>query len=341
MIIALDAMGGDFAPAEIVKGALLAAGQLEEARVALVGDEAQIKAALGNRVLPDNLFIRHASEVVEMEDSPRVALRKKPDSSMARAVDMVLEGEAEACVSAGNSGAWMALCYTRLGSIPGIDRPAIALFCPTPSGPRLLLDAGAVTDCKPFHLQQFGIMGSVYAEFAMGCKQPRVGLLNIGEEAHKGNELTLAASQLLKSSPINFVGNIEGDHIFVEGVDVIVCDGFVGNVALKVMEGLAGMLMGTFRDGIKKSLLAKLGALLMLPVFRKARKLFDYRTYGGALLLGINGICIIGHGKSDSQAVCNALLVAERSVKAKVIEHMLEMTEQLIPDSESELPLAT
>ena len=268
-----------------------------------------------------------------MEDSPRVALRTKQDSSMAQAVNMVASGEAAACVSAGNSGAFMGLCTTRLKCIPGIDRPAIASFVPTAAGPRIVLDAGANTDCKPIYLQQFGIMGSVYAEFALGREKPRVGLLSIGTEAHKGDELTLAAMPLLQQAPINFIGNVEGDQVFGDEVDVIVCDGFVGNVLLKVAEGVAGMVMAGIKQVAAQGTRAALGALLMRPAFTDLRRKFDYRTYGGALLLGINGICVVCHGKSDADAIKNALLVAERSVKVGVVQQVRETCASMAADS--------
>ncbi len=333
MVIALDAMGGDLAPAEVVRGARLAAEELE-AQVVLVGREAEISEQLSGVGHHPRLSVRPAAEVVGMEDSPRTALRAKPDSSMAQTVNMVLNGEAQACVSAGNSGAFMALCTTRLKTIPGIVRPAIAFFVPTPSGPRVVLDAGANTDCKPVYLQQFGIMGSIYAEFALGLTRPRVGLLSIGTEAHKGNELTLAAMPLLQQAPINFIGNVEGDQIFEDAVDVIVCDGFVGNVLLKAAEGIAGTVLTTLKEGIQASTKARLGALLMRDVFRRVKSRFDYRVYGGALLLGVAGICVVGHGKSDADAIKSALLMAERSVKARVVEHVREACSLVIPAAE-------
>lgn len=330
MIIALDAMGGDFAPEQIVEGAVLASKKLE-AQVALVGVQKQIEEALGGAASDDRLFIRGATEVVGMEDTPRVALRGKPDSSVAHAVNMVLNGEAEACVSAGNSGAYMALCHTRLGTIPGIHRPAIAFFMPTSAGPRVVLDAGANADCRPAYLQQFGVMGSIYAQFALGLENPRVGLLSIGTEAHKGNELTRGAIPLMEEAPINFIGNVEGDRIFDDGVDVVVCDGFVGNVVLKVTEGVSGMTFSAIKEGIQSSARAKLGAWLMKDVFLRTHRQFDYGTYGGALLLGVNGICVVGHGKSDANAIRNALHVAERAVKAQVVEHVREACRELFP----------
>ena len=331
MNIALDAMGGDFAPEQIVRGALLAADELE-ARVTLVGDRERIGDVLGASAGRAGLVVHPTTEVVGMEESARAALRSKPDSSVAQAVNLVLNGDAQACVSAGSSGAFMALCHTRLRTIRGIDRPAIALVLPSPSGPRVVLDAGANVDCKPAYLQQFGIMGSVYAQFALGLDRPRVGLLSIGTEAQKGNELTQAAMPLLREAPIHFVGNVEGDQVFAGEVDVIVCDGFVGNVLLKVAEGLASMILGSIRESINASLKAKLGALLMRDAFRKARTRFDWGTYGGALLLGVNGICVVSHGKSDANAIKNALLMAERSVKARVVEHVREACTELFPE---------
>lgn len=330
MIIALDAMGGDDAPEQVVKGAMLAAPDLD-AQVALVGDEAQIGTLLGGHDFGGKLFIRHASEVIGMEDSPRLALRGKPDSSVAQTVNMVLNGEAQACVSAGNSGAFMALCHTRLKTIPGIERPAITLTIPTAAGPRVILDVGANTDCKPVYLQQFGVMGSVYAKFVLGVENPRVGILSIGTEAHKGNELTQAAMPLLQAAPVHFVGNVEGDQIFDDEVDVVVCDGFVGNVVLKVAEGLAGMILGTIKREVASSLKAKLGILLMRDVLKGLKSQFGYQNYGGALLLGVNGICVVSHGKSDASAIRNALLVAQRSVKARVVERVQEACRQLLP----------
>lgn len=330
MIIALDAMGGDDAPEQIVRGAMLAARELE-AQVALVGRPEEIHAVLGSHYRRDKLIVRPATEVVEMEDVPRVALRGKPDSSMAQTVNMVRDGEAQACVSAGNSGAFMALCHTRLRTIPGIYRPAIAFICPTLSGPRVVLDGGANADCKPVYLQQFGIMGSIYAEYVLARPNPKVGLLSIGTEDHKGNELTQATMPLLQAAPVNFIGNVEGDQLFSDDIDVIVADGFVGNVVLKVIEGVSTAVLQALKQGIQGSLQAKLGAMMMRGVFRGARRKFHYSTYGGALLLGVNGICVVGHGKSDANAVKNALLAAEQSVKAGVVDHVREVCAELFP----------
>lgn len=337
MIIALDAMGGDFAPDQAVRGAVLAARELQ-GQTALVGAQDQIEEILAKVGARGRCMVRHAGEVVGMEDSPRSALRGKPDSSVARTVEMVLSGEAQACVSAGNSGAFMALCANKLKTIPGIHRPAIAMPLPTIAGPRVLLDAGANADCKPVYLQQFGIMGSVYAQHVLGIDSPRVGILSIGTEAHKGNELTQAAMPLLEQAPINFIGNVEGDQIFGHlkdgevgtDVDVVVCDGFAGNVALKVMEGVALMLVGILKQGIRDSAMAKLGAALMQGVLREVGDQLDYGRYGGALLLGVNGICIVSHGKSDANAIKSALLLAERSASAGVVTHVGEACASLL-----------
>jgi len=324
MKIALDAMGGDLAPDETVKGALLAADEVgPDTQIILVGPPDRLGTLLAGSPHDDKLLIHPATEVVEMEDSPRVALRGKPDSSLAQVVALMKAGQAQACVSAGNSGAFMALCHTRLRTIEGILRPAIALFMPTAHGHRVVLDAGANADCKPEYLQQFGIMGSIYAQFVLGLESPRVGVLSIGTENHKGNDVTQAAMPLLQQAPINFIGNVEGDQIFgADGVDVVVCDGFVGNVVLKVVEGLASVLVGIIKDGVRKSPKAMIGAWLMRDVFMQARQTFDYSAQGGALLLGVNGICVVGHGKSDSNAIKNALLVAERSVNSRIVQHV-------------------
>lgn len=330
MVIALDAMGGDFAPTDAVQGAVLAASQLE-AQIALVGNVREIEQALGGASLGDQLIIREATEVVAMDESPRTALRGKPDSSVARTVEMVRQGEAKACISVGNSGAFMMLCHTRLRTIPGIQRPAIAFFVPTPSGPRVVLDAGANADCKPLYLQQFGIMGSIYAELHLGLKNPRIALLSIGSEDGKGNELTQAAFPLLQEAPINFVGNVEGDGVFLDDVDVIVTDGFVGNVLLKVAEGTGMGVMGLLKEGVAASLRGKIGAYLLKDVLGRVRDLFDYSIHGGALLLGVNGVCIVGHGKSDATAIKNAILMAERTVKGEVVEHVQEVCRKFFP----------
>lgn len=326
LLIALDAMGGDNAPAETVHGAVAAveAGT----SVALVGNPAEIEQFLPSRKL-DGLLLVPAASVVEMDESPAHALRHKQDSSMALAVRMVAQGEAAAAVSAGNSGAFMAFAMTNLDRIPGIDRPAIATTLPTPVGPRIALDVGANVDCKPEHLLQFAVLGSVYAEHVLGIPAPKVGLLNIGEEKAKGNDLTHAAYALLERAPINFIGFVEGNHIFDGRADVVVCDGFVGNVLLKASEGVAHLLMSELKSAISSSFLARIGMAFLYPALRRMRHRYDYATYGGALLLGVGGIAVVCHGRSNAKAIANAIKVAEQAARAGVIEAVAKACAQL------------
>lgn len=327
MVIALDAMGGDSAPEEIVRGGLKAARE-GKARVALVGLPEAIEPLLSGeeRELVD---LVPAGSVVGMEEAPSQALRARKDSSMAVAVRMVREGRADGVVSAGNSGAFMAMALTTLGRIPGVDRPAIAIPVPTPAGDRLVLDAGANMDCTPANLLQFAMLGSVYCECGMGIQNPRVGLLSIGSEETKGDDLTRAARSLLMNAPLNFIGCVEGNDVFGGGVDVIVCDGFVGNVLLKAGEGLANLLMSELRQTFRNSLLAKIGLVFMYPALRRMRQRFDYSSYGGALLLGVKGITVVCHGRSDARAIANAVKVAETSVQRRVTQAMEEACERL------------
>jgi glycerol-3-phosphate acyltransferase PlsX len=319
MRIAVDAMGGDFAPQQVVAGAVRAATALD-AQLTLVGRPQAIAQHLGPSA--DSIEIRPAGEVVSMDESPRNAIRGKSDSSVARAVEMVAEREAQAVVSAGNSGAFMALCVTQLGTVPGVRRPAIAITVPSPSGYRVLLDAGANVDCKPEHLRDFGLMGSVYAAHALGVENPRVGLLSIGSEAGKGNELTRAAFDLLAATGLNFVGNVEGGQVFTGGCDVVVCDGFVGNAILKACEGI----LSTFFDQVRNSLRSGPVLRLLAPLLRRPllglRRRFDYAEYGGALLLGVNGVCVVSHGCSDATAIMNAIAVAHRAAESELIGHL-------------------
>jgi phosphate acyltransferase len=336
MKIAVDAMGGDYAPGAIVAGAGLAAKQLAASggEIILVGKEDVIRAELArqNLNLP-NISIHHAPEVVEMNESPRLALRQKVNSSVTVSVDLVRDGVAEAAVSAGNSGAMMAAATMRLRCLPGVQRPAIAVVMPTPIGKRIVLDAGANVDCKPEHLADFALMGSVYCEHAMGVKRPRVGLLSIGTESCKGNELTFAATALCRNMPVNFIGNVEGNQIYQGEVDVTVCDGFVGNVVLKVTEGVGQELMDDLKAALKRNLWTKLGALICKPALKRMGNKYDYAEYGGALLLGVNGVCIVAHGKSDARAAAAAIMVGARSAQSRVQERMVESFQQLRPEN--------
>jgi len=340
MVIAVDAMGGDHAPEAIVTGALRSAPQVQ-GEIALVGAGERLEALLpGGSSRPRNIRVVDAPEVIGMGEDPGKAVRAKPDSSLAVCVNLLRDGEADAAVSAGNSGAFMFLAQVRLRKLPGLQRSAIAVLLPGPDKPRILLDAGANTDCKPLHLAQFGMMGSVYCEYALGRRDPKVALLSIGEEPGKGDELTRAAHDLLRAAPLNFVGNVDGDKVLNADVDVIVCDGFVGNVVLKVAEGTGDWLMSLLRRELRAGLRARLGAFLLLPSLRRIQATTDYATYGGALLLGVRGICVVSHGRSSARAIENAILVAQRAVLGGVVEHLAEglgrmaATEEPLPDPE-------
>lgn len=323
MKIALDAMGGDHAPVVEVEGAVLAAKEYGS-NVILVGDSDAVKKELskhnaGN--LP--ISVRHASEVIGMDESPSKALRKK-DSSMRVAFELVKNGEADAVVSAGNSGAAMATAMFVLRKLEGVDRPAIATVMPTLKGACVVLDVGANVDCKPFHLAQFAIMGDVYANFILKKDRPRVGLLSNGEEESKGTDVTRETHAILKQLPMNYIGYIEGRDIFAGNSDVVVCDGFVGNVVLKTSEGLADAISLMLKEEIMKSPLAKFGYLLSKGAFRRFKKKVDYSEYGGAPLLGIDGVGIISHGSSTPNAIKNAIRVAQEFSSSGVNKILLD-----------------
>lgn len=302
----------------------MAAAQIA-GEVILVGRQPVIEAELaklGPR--PANLIIHHAEDVVEMGESPLLALRQKAGSSVTVSVDLVRDGIADAAVSAGNSGAMMAAATMRLRTLPGVQRPAIAITLPTAVGKRIVLDAGANVECKPEHFVEFALMGSEYCERVLGIGNPRVGLLSIGTERSKGNDLTQAAFPLLEQAPVNFIGNIEGEQIVDGSVDVTVCDGFVGNVVLKLCEGVGSEFMHDLKSAIKGSLLGTLGAWFLRPALRKMAAKYDYAEYGGALLLGVNGVCIISHGKSDAKAIAKAITEAAASVSSEVQAYMAQ-----------------
>ncbi|HET7814784.1 MAG TPA: phosphate acyltransferase PlsX [Candidatus Baltobacteraceae bacterium] len=304
--IAIDAMGGDKAPGEIVAGAVLAA-QEDYGDLILVGDEAQIRPLLTGPK-SETIEVVHAPEAVPMDMHASQALRIADKTSLGMAVAMVKDGTADGVVSAGNSGAFLAIALIRLRTIPGIARPAIATVWPALNGPMVLLDSGANVDCRPEWLEQFGIMGSAYAKGVLEIPNPRVAILSVGEEATKGNSQVLEAAALLREAPINFIGNVEGKDIFHNAADVIVVDGFVGNVVLKMGEGLIHDLQKVIKDTVLGgSLLTKAGAALMLPALRKLKTRFDYETYGGAPLLGIAGNCIVTHGRATRSAIKHSI----------------------------------
>ena len=311
-------MGGDFAPGEIVKGAAQG-GKLHAVDVILVGDEARIKPCLPPEFArSSHVTIRHAADIIAM-DEHAAAVRTKKDASVVVAASLVKEGEADAMVSAGNTAAAMAVATLRLGRISGIDRPAIAAVMPSASGATVLLDAGAVVDCSVENLKQFAVMGSVYAEKALGIARPRVGLLSVGEERNKGSDLIKAAHEELVAMPINFIGNVEGQDVFSGAADVIVTDGFAGNVALKAAEGLVEFIQKSFGEQVYSHPLAKIPLALLLPYLLKFKKKLDYSEYGGAPLLGLNGVCIIGHGRSKARAVASAVRAAKEAVNGGVV----------------------
>jgi glycerol-3-phosphate acyltransferase PlsX len=321
MKFAIDAMGGDNAPLSVVEGARVACLDLG-VEILLVGDEQVLKAALKSLgPAPPAISIVHAGTVIAMDESPLVVRRKK-DASICVATELVKSKEAVAVISAGNSGASMAAALFILGTLPGIDRPAIATSLPTLNGVAVLIDAGANVDCKPKQLVEFAIMGHIYARDILGVTPPRVGLLSIGEEDSKGNEQTKETFKLLKATALNFIGNVEGRDIYAGNADVIVCDGFIGNVVLKVSEGLAEALAQFLKREIMVSSLGKAGALLLKPAFARFKKKIDYAEYGGAPLLGINGISIICHGRSSPWAIRNAVRVAKESFEKGVNLHI-------------------
>jgi glycerol-3-phosphate acyltransferase PlsX len=303
-VIAVDAMGGDNAPHAIVAGAI-AAHRDGLGSIVLVGDRARIEPLLrGER----GIEIVHSAGVVAMDAHASQAVRKSAGTSLGDAVDLVRDGRADAVVSAGNSGAFLAIALIRLRTIPGIARPAIGAVLPGRDGPVVLCDAGANVDCKPEWLVQFGLMGSAYAHAALGIAQPRVGLVSVGEEPTKGNAQVLETAALMRDAPITFVGNIEGNHILTNLADVVVADGFVGNVILKTAEGSGGFVRDTIREAYAAAgPLGKIGALFSRGVFTAIRIKTNYATYGGAPLLGVRGNCIVAHGRSDGTAIRNAI----------------------------------
>ena len=324
MRIAVDAMGGDFAPKEIVRGAVEAAKKYD-CEIVLVGDEEQIRAELhGEDPAALRISIVHASEVIGMNEHPAEAVRSKKDSSVVVATRLVKDGSCDAVFSAGSTGAAVAAAQLILHRIRGVGRPSIATPMPTPDGVTLMLDSGANVDSKPEHLVQSAVMGSLYAQYVFGIEHPRVGLLNIGEEETKGNEQVKETYQLLKVEPnIHFCGNAEGRDVPKGNFDVVICDGFVGNVVLKFAEGLAKTILGLIREEIRSAgLMAKLGALLLMPTLRRFGKRLDVREYGGAPLLGVNGCCIIGHGSSDAKSVASAIGVTVDYVNGKVLDQI-------------------
>ncbi len=331
MKIALDAMGGDRGISVNVQGAIQACQEYPDIEVILVGDEAQIKAELSRFDISKNcrISIHHASELVGMHESPAESCRAKPDSSIMVCAKLHAAGTVDGLVSAGNSGATMAASLFHLKRLEGISRPAIATIIPTMDGHCVMLDMGANVDCKPKHLVQFAVMGAVYHEAIFKSKRPTVGLLSIGEEESKGNELTLETHQLLKESGLNYIGNIEGRDIPIGKADVVVCDGFVGNVVLKFAEGLAATIIKLIKGELQGHPLAIFGGLLLKKAFKRIKKRMDPAEYGGAPLLGVNGISIVSHGVSNAVAIKNALRVASELYEDNICDHIQKQLEKI------------
>jgi glycerol-3-phosphate acyltransferase PlsX len=321
--IAVDAMGGDHAPDVVVEGVVLAARELGAA-IALVGPTDRLREALRRYPDADRLPIAliEAPESILMEEAPLAALRRKPRASVKVACEVVARGEAHAVVSAGHTGATLVAAHAVFGLLPGVERPALAVTVPTRTGAAVLLDAGANLECRPEHLRQFGVMGAAYARSALGVAQPRVGVLSIGEEAGKGTDMVREAHAALSEAPLNFIGNIDARAVFTGVADVIVCDGFTGNIVLKVGEGLAEFSEALLRDELNRSAAGRLGAWLARPAFRHIKRRVDYAERGAAPLLGVAGLTLVGHGRSSARAIQNAIGTAIRLVDERIVDNL-------------------
>ena len=322
--IAIDAMGGDHAPAEIVTGALRAREELG-VEVLLVGDPQQIEAALPQKTNIGQVEIVAAEEAIAMNEEPLSAIKRKPNASINVAMDLVKRHRADAVVSAGHSGAAMAAALLRLGRLRGIDRRAIGAVLPTlvASKPVLILDVGANVDCRPKFLEQFAVMGTVYSQYVLGISEPKVGLLNIGEEDSKGNDLAIRTHQMLQKNPqVAFIGNAEGRDVLSGRFDVIVCDGFVGNVLLKFAEAVGEVVIQIMREELPQGLQGSLGTALLKPNLKRIKQRIDHAEHGGGLLLGVAGICIISHGSSQAPSIFNAIRLAKEAIDNQVLERI-------------------
>lgn len=320
MIIAVDGMGGDLSPNAVVEGSVLAVNEYD-IDIIITGNESVIRTELDKYEYNKNkIRILNATEVISQAEHPVMAIRRKKDSSLSKALTLVKTGEAEGVVSAGSTGAFMAGALLIVGRIKGIDRPALAPVMPGKNGAFMVIDCGANVDCKPKNLLQFGLMGKIYFENILNINNPTVGLINIGVEEEKGDELTKASYKLLKETRFNFVGNVEPRDIPSGDVSVLVCDGFIGNTVLKMYEGVSSIIFETLKEEIMGTFWTKLGGLLLKPVFSKFKKKFDYKEYGGAPFLGINGVCIKAHGSSDAKAFKNAIKAAINICEYKIVE---------------------
>ncbi|MGA1236987.1 MAG: phosphate acyltransferase PlsX [Limisphaerales bacterium] len=326
MRIAVDVMGGDHGCKVVVSGVKLALESSERIQsLLLVGQQSVVEAALEECGCTDSrVQIVHASEVLTMEDKPVAAVRRKKDSSLVRSIELVKEGRADAVISPGNTGGLVAASTLKLRTLPGVDRPGIATVIPAPENEFVLLDSGANIDCKPRHLLEYAIMGNVYSREILGVNSPRVGILSVGTEAIKGNELTLEAYKLCQKAPLNFIGNVEGHDLFNNRVDVVVCDGFVGNIVLKTCESLARGMLLWLKSELKANLKRKVGALLAQNAFRTIARRMDPDGYGGAPLLGLNGHVMKAHGSARERAIMNALLLTAESIRHNVNQHIID-----------------
>lgn len=325
--IAIDAMGGDHAPQAVIDGALLAVKDFA-AEIVLVGDREAVTDELAKHRNAPKIDIVHAAQVVQMRESPSTALRKK-DSSITVAFEMMRRGEVDAVVGAGNSGAMMAIGMFVMGTLARVARPAILVVVPSMGKGTVIVDAGANVDCKPRHLVQFGLMGSIYAERVLGVPKPKVGVLSNGEEDGKGNDLTRAASEQLAGTPLNYIGYVEGRDIFNGKVDVVVCDGFTGNIALKSMEGVASFAGEVLKSAFQKNIPSRLGYLLSRNSLSEAYRRLDYAEYGGAPLIGLDGVAIIAHGGSNPLAIKNAIRAARDAVDQEINRHIAEALSEI------------
>lgn len=326
MRIAVDAMGGDYAPSVVIEGVAQALHDFPDIEIILVGHETRISYYVEKYKLQKHPRVKtvHAEEVVEMSEPSTAAIRSKKNSSITVAATLVSKGEADAIVSAGHTGAAVAATKVKVRTLPGIERAAIATVMPATEGRFILVDAGANTDCKPHNLAQFALMGEAYSRLSFGIEKPRIGLLSVGGEDSKGNDLTKETFKILSKMPINFTGNVEGHDVFTRGADVVVCDGFVGNVLLKSSESLAMATVQWLKDAFKKNAFRMTGAILARNAFRDLKAIGDFEEYGGAPLLGLNGVCIIGHGSSSAKAVRNAIKVAADFLKFGINDHIIK-----------------
>jgi len=324
MKIAVDGMGGDNAPKIVVEGVADAIQILPDSNIILVGHQDKLIPLMKKYGIYNHPRVElvHAEEVVNMNDASTAAIRSKKNSSITVAATLVSKGEADAVVSAGHTGAAVAATKVKMRMLPGVDRPAIGIIMPAVKGPFILIDAGANVDSKPINLAQFAVMGEAFARLAFSTLRPRVGLLSVGDEDSKGNDLTKESFKLLSEMPINFIGNVEGNALFNKAADVVVCNGFIGNILLKSTESMAKAAMHWMKEAFTKNPLRKTGAILLKNAFRELKAIGDSEAYGGARLLGVNGICIIGHGSSSPKAIRNAIRVADESVKFGINRHI-------------------